>query len=305
MKVLILGLGSIAQKHIHVLKELEPKVQLYALRSSENSDKQKGVTNLFTYEELRQYKFNFVLISSPSSIHWDQIFRLQDLNIPMMIEKPLFINKDQIEAFEKSNNNWPLMYVACNFRFHPLIKFIKTYLEQNPSKINEINAYCGSFLPDWRPGKDYTKVYSAIRELGGGVHLDLIHEIDYLVYLFGLPLSSISKKRKASKLEINSFDSSMNILEFNSFQAQVTLNYFRKDTKRNLEIVREKDTLYVDFLKGEITNLLNNELLFKAKDMSIFVTYKEQMAYFLECIDKNKSPMNSPNEAIAVLKCVL
>ena len=44
MRVLVVGLGSIAEKHIYVLREINPKIELYALRSSVNSKKQKQFT---------------------------------------------------------------------------------------------------------------------------------------------------------------------------------------------------------------------------------------------------------------------
>ncbi len=305
MKVLIIGLGSIAQKHIHVLREIEPNVEIYALRSSINSKNQEGITDLYTLEEIVKYDFHFVLISSPSIIHLQNIRDVLSLQIPIMVEKPLFVSIDQIHDFEKEIGFSPFIYVACNFRFHPLIKFIRNYLKQEPSKINEVTAYCGSYLPNWRPNQDYRQVYSARNELGGGVHLDLIHEPDYLVYLFGLPIKSTNNHRKVSNLEIDTYDSSYYLFEYESFQAQICLNYFRKDTKRTLEIVREKDTLLVDFIKGEVIDLSQKKPLFKENEKSIYTTYLKQMEYFLSCIKNKKAPMNSAKEAIDVLKSIL
>ena len=36
-----------------------------------------------------------------------------------------------------------------------------------------------------RKNIDYTKIYTSKKNLGGGVLLDGVHEIDYLIYLFG------------------------------------------------------------------------------------------------------------------------
>jgi hypothetical protein len=106
-------------------------------------------------------------------------------------------------------------------------------------------------------------------------------------------------------LGIDTVDSSHYLFQYNNFQAEITLNYFRKDTKRTLEIVREKDTLLVNFMENSVVDLVNNIELFKEEIPSIYITYKKQMEYFLSCIENNTLPMNSPKEAIAILKCVL
>jgi len=305
MKVLIVGLGSIAKKHIKVLTELVKTVEFYALRSNKNASVYEEVINIYDWNVIRNIDFHFVLVTSPSALHLTHLRELSELNIPMMVEKPFLINLNQIKEFEKLRFNNQLIYAACNLRFHPVIVFIKEYLTHNPSKVNEVNAYCGSYLPAWRPDQDYREIYSSKNELGGGVHLDLIHEPDYLIYLFGEPMSVEISNRKVSNLEIDTVDSSHYLFQYNNFQAEITLNYFRKDTKRTLEIVREKDTLLVNFMENSVVDLVNNIELFKEEIPSIYITYKKQMEYFLSCIENNTLPMNSPKEAIVILKCVL
>jgi len=305
MKVLIIGLGSIANKHISVLREINPKIEIYALRSSHESKKYKNVINLYNWNNLINYNFSFIIISSPSFNHLDDLIKAQKLKIPIMIEKPLFISLEQIQKFDNLKLKSNLCYVACNFRFHPLIIFLKDFLKNNKFKINEINVYCGSFLPDWRKDKDYSKVYSSYKEMGGGVHLDLIHEIDYLVYLFGLPDNSNVLNKKVSKLNIDSVDYSNIVLDYKKFCAQITLNYFRNDYKRTLEIVFENKTLLIDFKLGKIYDLSLNEIFYESDDFSIFDTYKRQMKYFLNCINSNQISMNSIDEATSILKLIL
>lgn len=305
MRVLIVGLGSIAKKHIRVLKEINPKIEIYALRSSIDSKKQKDIINIYNWNNLINYNFSFAIISSPSFNHLDHLIKVQTLKIPIMIEKPLFVSLKQIKNFHDLNLTSNLCYVACNYRFHPLIIFLKNFLKNNLFKINELNVYCGSFLPDWRKNKDYTKVYSSIKEMGGGVHLDLIHEIDYLIYLFGLPFDSNILNKKVSNLNIDSVDYSNIILDYKTFYAQITLNYFRKDYKRTLEIVFENKTLLIDFKLCKIFDLSSNKTIYEEDSFSIYDTYKRQMKYFLNCIKSNQMPMNSIEEASSILKLIL
>ena len=53
MKVLIIGLGSIAKKHIDVLYQYSNTVEIYALRSNKNSTEQYlKVKNIFVYKHI-------------------------------------------------------------------------------------------------------------------------------------------------------------------------------------------------------------------------------------------------------------
>ena len=57
---------------------------------------------------------------------------------------------------------------------------------------SSVRLWFGSWLPDWRPAVDYRPTYSARAELGGGVLLDAIHELDMLVWLLGATPSTWS-----------------------------------------------------------------------------------------------------------------
>ena len=94
-----------------------------------------------------------------------------------------------------------MTYVGLNMRFHPLIIYLKNYLNKSDFKIYEINAYYGSYMPSWRPG-NHKKLYSSNNELGGGVHLDLIHEPDLLHFLFGLPKKFLKVLEKYQILQL-------------------------------------------------------------------------------------------------------
>ena len=49
------------------------------------------------------------------------------------------------------------------------------------------HLWVSSYLPSWHPTEDYREMYSAKKELGGGVVMDSIHEIDLTHWLFGKP----------------------------------------------------------------------------------------------------------------------
>ena len=298
MKVLILGLGSIAKKHISALKDIEIDVDIYALRSSIDSNQYQDVTNLFSYKELTDIDFNFCIISSPTAHHVDNIKELLSYNIPLFIEKPLFSSIGNQKVIDKVNYNGIKTYVACNLRFLDSLNFVReTYIKDETLKVNEVNSYCGSYLPDWRPNVEYKKSYSANEDMGGGVHIDLIHEIDYMYWLFGSPEKSSKILKSVSSLDINAIDYANFILEYPTFTGSIVLNYFRRDPKRYLEIVFSEFTIYVDLIENCVFK--NNEIIFES-NQRIIDTYKPQLEYFIDNI--NGKTYNDINEAYEVLK---
>ena len=229
MRVLIIGLGSIGKRHINVIKKIQPKTKFYALRSSKKSIDHQDIVNINSWDEVDKYNFDFSIVSSPSSLHLEHIEKLSKYKLPVFVEKPLCVNKSQLKKIN-INKFHAMTYVGLNMRFHPLIIYLKNYLNKSDFKIYEINAYYGSYMPSWRPG-NHKKLYSSNNELGGGVHLDLIHEPDLLHFLFGLPKKILKSFRKVSNITIDSIDSSKLIFEYEDFSATITLNYFRMDKK--------------------------------------------------------------------------
>lgn len=304
MNILIIGLGSIAKKHINAISLIKPQAQIFALRSSKDAETYQQVQNIYSLQELT-VKPDFVLIANPTQMHGEAINQCLNFNCPLFIEKPVLDSLIQSESIKKEiNNTGVITYVACNLRFHPALVFFRKYLFERSPRINEVNIYCGSYLPDWRAGRNFRKIYSANANLGGGAHLDLIHELDYCTWLFGKPVSVNTLQRSVSSLEIDAVDYAQFSLIYSGFVANVILNYYRKDTKREIEMITEEDTITVDLLKNRVVNKCSRAVLFEQPfDMS--ETYLQQMQYFIDHIEKKEQPMNDFSEGLGVLKIAL
>tara|TARA_B100001175_G_C19513872_1_gene645797 strand:+ start:640 stop:1551 length:912 start_codon:yes stop_codon:yes gene_type:complete len=303
MKILIIGLGSIAKKHIEILKNLNQSFIFYALRSKKDSVKHKGVLNIYSFSEIKNHSFYFAIISSPSFLHKEHLIKIVELNIPILIEKPLCISKKQLNEIEKIKTS-SIIYLGYNLRFHPLIIFMKEYLKKNTPKVLEINAYCGSYLPSWRKS-NHKSNYSSYKKQGGGVFLDLSHEMDYIFYLFETPKKINKKLKKVTDITHDTEDFAHIYMNYKKFFVSIVLNYYRRDKKRTLEIVTDKNTLMVDFIKGNIKDLLSNTILYRSKEDLMLLSYENQIKYWLTCIEKNNVPTNSLEEAIINSKLIL
>jgi predicted dehydrogenase len=304
MKVVIFGLGSIGKKHVKALNDLVPDVQVYALRSNPNSEQHSGITNIYSMAEIPS-DTDFFIIASPTSTHQRLAKELIKFSKPIFIEKPIFseVSHETSRILSEIKKQNIKTYVAYSLRFHPCIQFLKNELKDKQHLINEVNIYCGSFLPSWRPNENFREVYSAIPELGGGVHLDLSHEIDYAYHLFGNPQRVSNTLTNGSTLKIRAVDYANYLLEYNNFSVNITLNYYRVKPKREIEILFEDDIWVADLIKSEVRNA-EGEVIF-AREAGQVNNLANQMRAFLESLNNNTPTSNDAFEAYEVLKICL
>ncbi|WP_086248672.1 Gfo/Idh/MocA family protein [Campylobacter vicugnae] len=239
MKALIISMGSIGTRHAEVLTSMG--IEVSAITS-------QNIRSLECFNDLKSVnldKFDYFIIASPTHLHYEHLSYI-DTNVSgkiILCEKPLF---DKFRDFNPNNK----IFIGYNLRFHPLILELKNML--NPSEILTIEARCGQYLPSWRK-KDYTTTYSAKKELGGGVLLDLSHEIDYLSFLCDSKLELIkSYQAKVSNLNITSDDICMILAKCNKTLINISLNYLSKTPYRQILIETNNNSYHLDL----ITNTL-------------------------------------------------
>ncbi len=285
MNILIVGLGSIARKHILAIRR-NGSHRISALRSGSNPrHKEDGVEDIFSIEEAGDKDFDFAIISNPTSEHAAAIEKLLPLRIPLFIEKPVVADVRSGQALAKKISDAGILtYVGCNLRFLGCLRFLKEYLERHPDRrINEANVYCGSDLRTWRPGTDYRQGYSARPELGGGVNIDLIHDVDYTLWMFGQPEYTRSVCRSSSSLGIEAFDYANFCLVYPGFCASVILNYYRPEYRRSMEIVFDDSVMTIDVAGNTVKDNAGNVLF--SSDERIPDTYFAQMNHFIKLVE--------------------
>jgi predicted dehydrogenase len=305
LKVVIIGLGSIAKKHIEAIRKIKPNAAITALRSTKPADEIPSIENIYSIDEIKNISPDFIIISNPTILHGETIEKLIEFNIPLFIEKPVLHELKQAEKLLSLLKAKGIKtYVACNLRFLDCLIYIKKTLAEKKLDLNEVNVYAGSYLPEWRPGKDFRNVYSANKNLGGGVHLDLIHELDYLYWMFGKPLKVSGIVRNKSSLQIDAIDYANYACVYDHFVVSVILNYYRKDYKRTLELVFNDATWQVELLQNKIT-LPEGTVLFES-DQNLVQTYSNQMAYFIDFLDSGlTNSINDFAQGVDVLKICL
>ena len=305
MKVCFVGIGSIAKRHIRNLNEVCKKrgIELHidALRreTSDSGEVQGTIENIYTTVKQLPSDYDVVFLTNPTEYHAEMLDTLHNKGHHFFIEKPVAslgtVDKLKNISFRKDS----VYYVACPLRYTNVIRFLKENI--NPKTVNAVRCISSSYLPDWRPGTDYRKSYSANKSLGGGVDIDLIHEWDYLTYLFGMPSSVKSFSGKVSKLDIDSNDYAVYIAQYGDEMAlELHLDYFGRKTIRTIEIFTDEDTVRGDLISGTIEYLKAGKTINLSADRDEY--QKRELESFLNTIDSGNKSQNDIANAIKVLK---
>lgn len=307
MKVIMIGLGSIGKRHANIIINKYPDIRIYGYRNK-NSEEIEDIKNIYNIEEAFLYEPDIAFITNPTSLHVDMALLAAKNGCHLFIEKPLSNNLYNIEKLINIVKKKGLItLMGCNMRFNPILLEIKKHVDEKLfGNVLSFNITCGSYLPEWRPWQDYTKSYSALNKLGGGVVLDLIHEIDYAKWIFGDFTEFNSYIGKVSNLNIETEDYADIVLKTNrNVIGTVHLDYYRKIAKREVEIVFENGIL--------IGDLINNKLSFITKEQEKILKfsfdrnymYEEQIKYFMQSVKEQKSTFNDIEEGYDVLKLAL
>jgi predicted dehydrogenase len=251
---------------------------------------------------------DIAFITNPTSLHIETAITCAKAGCHLFIEKPLsdsLAGVDELLTLVERNNL--ITYIGCQLRFHPVLQHIASLLQQNTiGELYSYRGYSGSYLPHWRPEQDYRNSYSADPNMGGGVVLDLIHEIDYAYWLFGDTVDIRSWIGQVSDLEIDTEYVAEIILETETgVVGQIHLDYYRPTARRTIEITGSSGTIRGDLIDGRVRISTNHTTETEEFDFERNDLYERQLDSFLSHIQSGTPCKNDLREARRVLEIAL
>lgn len=187
---LVVGSGSIALRHLRNLRQLFPQAQTGCVSASGRAlaAGETGADHQFTDLTAAQaWAPTLVVIASPAPAHLEQAAAFAASGAAVLIEKPLCTSTADYRAHAQRLQLYAdRIEVGYNLRRLSSAVFIARLLVDGAlGRVQSVLVNVGQYLPSWRPQSDYRRNVSAQRSLGGGVLLELSHELDYLRWLFG------------------------------------------------------------------------------------------------------------------------
>ena len=312
-KILVIGLGSIGERHVRNLRKLGCN-SIYVLRRKNIKPRTINFGDyscIYSIEEAIKHNIDAAIIASPSNNHTEYLNYLVNKRIPVLIEVPI---SNKIDSLQRINdhakvNKVPIL-VGHNIKYHPSLMKIYDLIKSNHiGRVYYSRSQFGEYLPDCHPWEDYRERYEARRDLGGGVILTSIHEIDHAIWMQG-KVESVTCISRTLKLDIDVEDTAMIVMEHEDGSlSEVVLDFIQRVYSRSLQICASEGTIewflrtnnlkLFDIETKKWNNLIDNE------DYDFNNTYIDELKNFSDMIYKESKPVTDLTHSIHVLNVAL
>lgn len=304
MKIVFFGLGSIGHRHAEILLKNYAH-ELLAFRSGESLAKNTlGIKELHFWKEVEDLKPDVVFITNPTSLHIEAAIKCAKIGCKLFMEKPIGKDLNGLDKLLKIIKDKKIVsYVGYNLRFHPVIIRLKKYLEDQ--KPLHTRVVCTSFLPTWRQNRNHLRSYSANANMGGGVVLDLSHELDYTAYLLNGIKRIKGNYEKRSNVTVDAEDYTDLLVDTQMSPVNIHINFLSHLRQRYIQIDFEDLTVIGDIINVEIkeykNEMLNNSYKLKYDKGQ---EYAAQIKYFFDNIN-NPNMINNLVEAADLFREII
>ena len=293
-KALIVGFGSAGRRHAEILESLLGKSNILVL----SNQKDISFKQVNFFDEIKAFNPDYIVVSSETSRHFNDLNEIESRweGKTVLIEKPLFNKRKKLE---KLKNKY---FVGYNLRFHPLINKLKDEISSK-ERVFSVDVFCNSYLPNWRNNITYSYSSSASKKKGGGVLLDLSHEIDYLNYIFGDIHNMFSINLSLSDLKIDTDDYLMMVGKIgNEILFSLNLKYFSSNEVRQVWVETNLRSIVLDIHKSKLTYFYpDKKTQIIESSYSISSSYIEQHKAILE---NDFSKICSLDEGLQAMKVI-
>jgi len=314
-RILVVGCGSIGKRHIGNLLRLDAgEILACDVREERRGEVEErwGIETFGNLSTALEQRPDAVLVAVPPSFHIPVALEAAERGCHLFIEKPLAAGMEQVgDLIDRVKRRGLTALVGCNMRFHPGLLRVKELLDAATiGAVLSARAEFGQYLPDWHPYEDYRAGYSARRDLGGGIILDAIHEVDYLRWLAGEMQSVACFAGRLSALEIETEDTAALLVRFaNGAIGEIHVDYVQRAYSRKAEIVGEKGTILWDYAAREVRWYSAADRRWRAAcdaaDWEPNDMYLDEMRHFLRCLDGAEAPALDLANAKRVLEIAL
>lgn len=300
--IAVIGLGNIATRHRRNLKMLFPETLLAVMSASGRIPKEPVSDSDYIAEsidEIIQLQVQFAIIASPAPFHAQHAIPLIKAGIPVLIEKPVSVTQTDAQALILAEAQYKTtVAVGYCLRYLPSAQQVRQMIQEGIIG-NLYNAFIeiGQYLPDWRPTKDYRETVSAKTELGGGVLLELSHELDYAQWILGSLTPKYVVLRASEELGLEVEDNAdLLMTTAKGAVVNIHLDFLQRKAHRKCRFIGSEGCIEWDLIRNEVVLIQANEQqeIYSAPEWDKNQMYLEMVTDFIRKIN------GQPNQSISL-----
>jgi predicted dehydrogenase len=294
VRFLVVGLGSIGRRHLVNLRHLIPDANITVWRHAPlagGGDVPREADGVVTsLDEALSPRPDMAILASPAPYHVRTAAALASAGVHILVEKPLSDSLDGVDALiDACGRRGIVLMVGYHLRFDPSLTILHDAVADGIiGRLLSLRSEVGQYLPEWRPGTDYRQGVTAQRDLGGGVVLELSHELDYVRWVAGEVRSVRAETGRLGDLDTDVEDVAEILLRFiDGSIGSVHLDMIQRSPTRTCRIIGTEGTLEWDALAGRVR-------LFSARDgrwtdvcdasgAEVNDMYMAELAHFIRC----------------------
>jgi predicted dehydrogenase len=198
-------------------------------------------------------------VCTPSALHVPTAISAVRAGCAVFVEKPLshdLCGVDELVRAARAHD--AVVAVGFQLRFHPGVVRLRELVDTSAvGTVLAVHVEQGEYLPGFHPYEDYRQSYAARRDLGGGVVLTQIHELDYIHWIFGLPSAVFAVGGTWGDLGIDVEDTSSALLRHGhggrTVPVHVHLDYLQRPARRSCRVVGDRGTIELDLRRPSLT----------------------------------------------------
>ena len=248
--VLFIGIGGAGQRHIRILRRHLPmaRFMFFDLRSKIPIVKSdftvsydKPLEEVYSIEKMASMEVglaerpDMVVISTPTSLHLKPLMAAAKAGISILVEKPwshtLLGFKEFQHAVEVGEFAFRIGFMR---RYHPLMVRLSNLVDNGTlGRIISATFVTSSYVPNFHPYEDWKGLYAVKPDLGGGVLLTEIHEIDLSYWFFGMPKRVFCNGGNFGSYKLNVEDTAHLTLDYETFSVIISICFMQQNTTRN------------------------------------------------------------------------
>jgi predicted dehydrogenase len=246
-----------------------------------------------------------VVIATPTARHTAGVRAVARSGVPILVEKPIAVSTADLDGLIRDIGSVAdRILVGYNLRFLPssaaMVGAVRSGTYGRP-----LNATfdAGGHLDAWRPWQAGRAFYSARTAEGGGVLLDLSHEIDAALACFGRPRQVLAVLRRVGDVTEDAEDVAILTLDYGTHLAECRLDYLRLPFSRTHRITCAEGS--VEWIQDGAATACTAA---GSRDLSPAVaassSYDAEMAHFVECIRGQARPAATTAESRTLLEVI-